>query len=288
MMLTYIVPSEMDGTLLHDVLRRGVGLSAQLCKTVKRTPGALLVDGRPMFANQRVHAGMTVTVEIAEKVPQTPPKDAGLAIVYEDDALLCIDKPSGMVCHPTRGLAPGEQTLLDRAAAYLGYAPHPVHRLDRGTSGLWLTAKNAYVQSRLQRLEKTYLAVCAGAPCPAQGTIKLPILTDPDSARRRIDPAGQHAVTHYETIRTREGCSLLRVQIETGRTHQIRVHLSAVGCPILGDALYGNAQSAALTQALGAQRLLLHAAGLRFVHPVTGRMMTLRSRCQTFPTVMME
>lgn len=288
MTLTYIVPSEMDGTLLHDVLRRGLKLSAQQSKAVKRVPGAVLVDGRPMFANQRVHAGMRVTVEITEKAVDTPRVNPGLEIIYEDDALLCVNKPSGMVCHPTRGLAPGEETLLERMDVYLGYAPHPVHRLDRGTSGLWLAAKNAYVQSRLQRLEKTYQAVCFGVPKPASGTITLPILAQPESARRTIDPAGQSAVTHYETLRTREGASLLRVQIETGRTHQIRVHLAAIGCPLLGDSLYGTAESAAKTAELGVSRLLLHAAELRFTHPVTGEEVVLTCPCQTFPTVMME
>ena len=288
MTLTYIVPPEAEGMLLHDVLRRGLGLSAQLCRNVKRTPGALLVDGRPMFANQRVRAGMRVTVEMADRAPAAPYGAAGLEIIYEDDALLCVNKPSGMVCHPTRGLAPGEETLLGRVEAYLGYAPHPVHRLDRGTSGLWLVAKNAYVQARLQWLEKTYMAVCLGMPEPAQGTINLPILTHPDRPRRTIDSAGKSAVTHYQTLRTRAGASLVRAVISTGRTHQIRVHLAALGCPILGDPLYATAESAQKTAALGVTRLLLHASGLRFLHPVTGEDVTLTCACQTFPTFMME
>ena len=244
MILTYIVPSEMDGTLLHDVLRRGIGLSAQQCKNVKRTPGALLVDGQAMFANQRVREGMCVTIEIAEKAA-VERRDTSLEIIYEDDALVCVNKPSGVVCHPTRGLAPGEETLLERVNAYLGFEAHPVHRLDRGTSGLWLCAKHAFVQSRLQSIEKTYQAVCLGEPNPLQGTIDQPILTHPDSARRTIDPAGQRAVTHYETLQSGRGASIVRVTLETGRTHQIRVHFASIGCPLLGDSLYATAESEA-------------------------------------------
>lgn len=287
LIFTYIVPSDMDGTLLHDVLRKGMGFSAQQCKTVKRTPGALLVDGQPMFANQRVREGMRVTVEIADKTAENR-RETDLEIVYEDDALLCVNKPSGIVCHPTRGLAPGEETLLGRVNAYLGFEAHPVHRLDRGTSGLWLVAKNAVVQSRLVRLEKTYQAVCLGVPQPLRGTIDQPILTHPESARRTIDPAGQSAVTHYETVKQENGVSFLQVRIETGRTHQIRVHLSSIGCPILGDSLYGTAESAEKSAQMGVNHLMLHAYALRFIHPVTGEIVALKRQCQTFPMVIME
>lgn len=287
-MLTYIVPNDLDGMILQDALRRGMRLSDRLLRGIKKTPGAIRVNGAKMYTNQRVYVGMTITVALPEEKTALRREETKIEIIYQDDWLLCVNKPAGIVCHPTRGLAPGEETMLERVAGYLGFVPHPVHRLDKETSGLLLYAKNGYAQSNLKDIKKEYEAVCFGVPEKAQGDITLPILAYEGSARRVIDPTGKSAHTHYQVVRRGAQLALLRLRIYSGRTHQIRVHMAAMGSPILGDMLYGTEESVAYSQAMGVERMMLHACMLQFEHPVTGEQIMLECACQTFPTVMMQ
>jgi 23S rRNA pseudouridine1911/1915/1917 synthase len=202
-------------------------------------------------------------------------------VAWEDEHLLVIDKPAGIVVHPAPGHRAG--TLVD-ALVGLGAAggeaerPGIVHRLDRDTSGLMVVARSAAVHRRLQslvrrrELERTYLALVRGRPRSWRGRIEAPIGRDrSDRLRHSLDTdRPRDAVTHFEVERLLDGHALLRVRLETGRTHQIRVHLAAIGLPVVGDRLYGSPDPS-----LGRQ--FLHAAALAFTHPVTGERVEVES-----------
>jgi 23S rRNA pseudouridine1911/1915/1917 synthase len=200
----------------------------------------------------------------------TPP----FAIRYEDEHLLVVDKPAGLVVHPARGHREGTLAQLLAGAAAGGGDPERagiVHRLDRDTSGLLLVARSEEAHRRLQRalaqrqIEREYLALVQGRPPARSGTIEAPIGRDP-RVRTRMAVGGnfpRQARTHFTLERSLTGYSLLRLRLETGRTHQIRVHLQAIGHPVVGDPEYGPAQT------LGLERQFLHAARLAFDHPLT-------------------
>jgi 23S rRNA pseudouridine1911/1915/1917 synthase len=202
-----------------------------------------------------------------------------LRIVHEDDHLLVVDKPAGMVVHPGAGVSTG--TLVQVLAGKVAGGPEPdrpgvVHRLDRDTSGLLALARSEAVHAALQqairerRVEREYLALVKGRPETRTGTIDAPIGRDRANrtvmSTRTDKPRG--AVTHFEVIEPLAGCSLLRVKLETGRTHQIRAHLAAIGHPVCGDQAYGG-RAVATELGLGLSRQFLHSARLRFSHPVT-------------------
>jgi len=211
--------------------------------------------------------------------PAMTPYGVPLNVVYRDEDVLVVDKPAPLPS--IRSVHQDEKTLENAVYAYFGcpegYVYRPVSRLDKGTSGLMPIALNAYAHDRMQRALHTqdyvreYLAVTEGAPGEDAGVIDLPIGME-NGVKRRIDPDGKRAVTHYRVLKRFEnGRALIRLRLETGRTHQIRVHLSAQGCPIVGDFLYGTE-----TDELPG-RFALHAAYLEFVHPVTGERLTFES-----------
>ena len=183
-----------------------------------------------------------------------------------------LDKPAPLAVIPS-SLSPGEPTLANGLAHYLGegFAFHPVNRLDRGTTGVMAVAKSGYIHDQLRRklhsgaFQRRYLALCLGYPQPLQGNISLPIGRAPGSAiRRQVDPQGQAASTDYRVLGTRRGLSLVELIPRTGRTHQIRVHMAALDCPLAGDWLYGTEDRDLIP------RPALHAAALALDHPVTG------------------
>ena len=203
--------------------------------------------------------------------PRPEPEAVPLVVVYEDDSLIAIDKPPGMVVHPTYKNWSG--TLLNGLLWHVwgraGIDPSIVTRLDKDTSGLVLVALKPELHARIQsdgaagRVKKEYLAIVRGTPAPAQGSIALPLARSTEDRRLVIvTAAGQHSQTDYEVLSTVDGYSLVRCELVTGRTHQIRVHLAARGWPIAGDASYGEAHPALTRQALHAWRLTLP-------HPVT-------------------
>jgi 23S rRNA pseudouridine1911/1915/1917 synthase len=253
--------------------------------------GQVRVDGRAAKPALRLRAGQRVEAERPEPPPaDLAPEPGPLAVVHEDEHVLVVDKPAGVVTHPGAGRRQG--TL---AAAALAHAPgmagvggpgRPgiVHRLDKGTSGLLVLAKTpaAYdglvAQLARRQVSRRYLALVHGRPARAEGTIDAPIGRDP-RARTRMAVAGpgrgKRAVTHYRVLQRLEGASLVECRLETGRTHQIRVHLAALGHPVLGDRTYGGRRRPALGEAVerlvaDLDGLALHAAGLGFDHPVTG------------------
>jgi 23S rRNA pseudouridine1911/1915/1917 synthase len=237
--------------------------------------GAVLVDGRPRTKSHRLAGGEEVELDLASAEPdRLVPEQIDLAVAYEDEHLLVVDKPAGVVVHP----APGHHTGtlvhgLLAAGAEGGDEERPgiVHRLDRDTSGLLLVARSEDAHERLQQLvrdravEREYLALVVGRPRSLRGTIDAPIGRDRhDRLRRSLDTdTPRPAVTHFEVVELLPRHALLRVRLETGRTHQIRVHLGAIDLPIAGDPVYGRAGE------LGLERQFLHAARLGFEHPFT-------------------
>ncbi|MCI8526536.1 MAG: RluA family pseudouridine synthase [Oscillospiraceae bacterium] len=273
--------------LLRELLRREMGLSSTLVKRLKTT-GAICVNGLPAPVNARLAPGDRVAVCLDEPPPGFPPEDGPLDILYEDDALLALDKPPGLPVHPTAARRTG--TLANRAAGYYRATGqrcgvHTVTRLDRDTFGVVLLAKNAHVHALLSEalraglLKKTYLAAVLGAPPRNVGVIDLPIARCPGpSLRRMISPAGDAARTRCRVLARGPEASLLLLRPETGRTHQLRVHCAALGCPILGDRDYGTEASLALSRVLGAETQQLCAARLRLPHPITGAALAITSR----------
>jgi 23S rRNA pseudouridine1911/1915/1917 synthase len=235
----------------------------------------VLVGGHAKAKNHRMAAGETVTVEEPE-VPEQPPPD--VPIVFEDEYLLVVDKPAGLVTHP----APGHHgpTLADAVDGLV------VHRLDRHTSGLLLIAKTEPVREALQaqlrarEVTREYLALVSGHPDTETGTIDAPLGRDRHNRTlmsTRTDKPRQ-AVTHFEVIRRLPRTALLRIRLETGRTHQIRAHLAAIDHPVCGDPAYGGR---ACGRRLGLDRQFLHATKLMFRHPATGEL----ELCESKPPV---
>jgi 23S rRNA pseudouridine1911/1915/1917 synthase len=252
--------------------------------------GCVTIQNRPVKPSLKVVPGLTATVEIPPPRPAEPqPEAIPLRVVYEDADIVVIDKPAGLVVHPAAGHASGTlvNALLHHCPDLQGIGgelrPGIVHRLDRDTSGLMVAAKNDAALAGLQaqfkahQVRKVYLALAAGQPDPPAGRIESLIgRSSHDRKKMSASPArGRPAVTHYETVRTYGDWSLLRVRIETGRTHQIRVHLSHVGHPIAGDPVYGRGPDRPLPAP--APRQMLHAAELSFIHPRTGKALDFQS-----------
>ena len=222
--------------------------------------------------------------------PQASPQDIPLDIVFEDEHLIVVDKPAGMVVHPAAGNPDGTlvNALLHHCAGQLsgigGVArPGIVHRIDKDTSGLLVVAKSDVAHEGLSAqfadhsIERLYFALVNGVPTPKKGRIEGRIGRS-DANRKKMaalpkdSSRGKHAVTHYNTVKVMDACALVECRLETGRTHQVRVHLTSIGHPLLGDPVYGRASARIrpLLQQLGFTRQALHAAVLGFVHPVTG------------------
>lgn len=267
------VSSEREGQALRNVLRGDLKLSYTLLKSLKWRKDAILLNGVSVHVNAVVHAGDQVCVTLSERREAPPPVPCcmPLDIVYEDEDLLVINKPANVAMHPRRG-APGAPDVASALAAYLGdgSAAHFVSRLDKGTSGLFIAAKNGYVHDRLrvalhtEGLRREYRAVAVGRVTPERGVVDLPIgRADGSIVRREVRPDGAPSVTEYEVLAQNDAFSFLRLVPLTGRTHQLRVHMAALGHPLAGDWLYGTEDAALIS------RPALHSCELWFTHPVT-------------------
>ena len=277
--LTLTVAPDQAGRKVDDLLRGPLGLSGTAVKRAKRLEDGILLDGVRAAAGDRVQAGQVLSVVVGdtELSGTILPAPGPLDIVYRDQDVLVLNKAPGVAVHP----GPGHHAdtignfLMDyyRKEGILADF-HPVHRLDRGTSGLLLVALHGHAQEVLKELlhtpsfRRVYLAVCEGVPEPLSGVIDAPIGRLEGSAlARTVRPDGQRAVTRYRTLGTGHGRALVRLELETGRTHQIRVHMAHIGHPLTGDFLYGTEDPALIP------RPALHAAELAFNHPITGRPM---------------
>jgi 23S rRNA pseudouridine1911/1915/1917 synthase len=279
------------GGRLDKALAEASGLSRERVKALI-ADGRVLLDGRPApQASAKVAAATAFTIDVPAAAPAAAEAQSiPLTIVHEDDHLIVVDKPAGMVVHPAAGNLDGTlvNALLHHCRGGLsgigGVArPGIVHRIDKDTSGLLVVAKTDLAHEGLARqfaahdLERAYLAVANGHPRPAAGTVegklgrsdanrkKMAVLA-PDSSR------GKRAVTHFRTLRELSGCSLVECRLETGRTHQVRVHMASLGHALVGDPLYGRSNPLLrdLLKRLNFNRQALHAARLGFVHPATG------------------
>ena len=274
MQLSYLAAPEDDGRPLKSILRNQLRLSTTLLRRLKAANG-LTLNGSPAPVNTPVRPGDRVLLRLTEEPPEYPPEEGPLSILYEDEFLLVLDKPQGILLHPTHSRFTG--TLLNRAWGHIlrsgGDGCHAVNRLDRDTGGVVLLAKNAWAHSVLSGAveEKSYLAAVSGVPEAPSGSVTLPIRRQSEADMKRVcAPDGQSARTDWRLLRVREGLSLLELQLYTGRTHQIRVHCAAMGWPLLGDRLYGTAESLARSQALGIGLQALWCWRMVFPHPLTG------------------
>lgn len=271
--LRFPIRPEEAGETVNTVLRRGRGCSGTLLKTLRAQPGGILLCGQPVGLQQTVRAGEELTLRLPPEEDGVEPCPGPLSVLYEDGHLLIVDKPPCVTVHPTSGCHAGTLASLVKAHALSRgehYRFRPVNRLDRGTSGLMAVAKHPYAQERLTAqlhngFSRRYLALCAAAPAPAAGTVDAPICRVPGEVlRRAVLPEGKRAVTHYRTVAAAPGGALVALTLDTGRTHQIRVHMAYIGCPLLGDFLYGTEQP----EVIG--RTALHSFALALRHPVTG------------------
>ncbi len=276
------VPEGLDGERLDAAVARMFGLSRTRAAELI-ADGAVLVDGRPAGKSDRVPAGewLDVTIPspaVAQPVPEAVP---GLVVRYEDADIVVVDKPAGVAAHPTPGwtgptvvqglAASGHQIATSGAAERQGV----VHRLDANTTGLMVLAKSEHAYSVLKQafrdrsVDKRYHALVQGHPDPLRGSIDAPIARHPSGdGRFAVVAGGRPAVTHYDTLEAFRAASLIEVKLETGRTHQIRVHMAAIRHPCVGDRLYG--ADPALAARLGITRQWLHARQLGFAHPSDG------------------
>jgi len=270
---------------LSAILREEMKLSAGLMNRLK-WQDRILVNGQPQHTDYPVKQGDTVTVLMDEPAPQYPAEDGNLDVIFEDAYILAVDKPAGMLIHPSRSRDNG--TLANLVIGYyrkkgLNSAFHPVTRLDRDTFGIVLLAKNAYAHALLQAapLQKTYYALTFGGPNTDSGIIDAPIQRLPlPSLLRQVHPDGKPSQTRFAVLERRENVCKLLLQPITGRTHQLRVHCAYMGFPILGDPQYGNPASKVFSATLGLGYQQLCAKQLEFSHPITGEMLTLQSKIE--------
>lgn len=286
------VPEGLEGERVDAALARLFGLSRTKAADLA-TSGAVTVDQRAVGKSDRLSAGAWLEVSLPEPRASNGPALVadpvpGMAVIYDDDDLVVVDKPVGVAAHPSVGwtgptvigglTAAGYRISTSGAAERQGV----VHRLDVGTSGLMVVAKSEHAYAALKRafkertVDKTYHALVQGLPDPTQGTIDAPIGRHPTHDYKfAVMASGKASITHYQVIEAFRSASLVEVHLETGRTHQIRVHFSALHHPCAGDLTYG--ADPVLAKTLGLERQWLHAVGLGFRHPGTGERVDFQS-----------
>jgi 23S rRNA pseudouridine1911/1915/1917 synthase len=281
--LVHIVNPDEDGLLLKSILRNRMKLSRSLLGKLKQTEQGITLNGERVYTSITVHAGDRIEIRmIQESSDDILPQDIPIDIIYEDDHLLIVNKGAGVIVHPTHGhytntlanavvhhwLAHGEQVRF-----------RPIHRLDQETSGALAIAKNPYIhqhvseQMKRNEVEKEYIALVHNQPEPSAATISAPIDRDLVNPHVRVvTPDGYPCVTIYQTEKVYNNASLVRIRLVTGRTHQIRVHMKYIGCPLIGDKMYGPEpkNEHQLLRDTSISRQALHAERLSFAHPITG------------------
>jgi 23S rRNA pseudouridine1911/1915/1917 synthase len=279
------------GQRLDKALAEASGLSRERVKALLGE-GRITLDGKPASqASAKAVAGTAYAIEVPPAIPaEAQAQDIPLSIAYEDADLIVVDKPAGLVVHPAAGNFDGTlvNALLHHCAGQLsgigGVArPGIVHRIDKDTSGLLVAAKTNAAHEGLARqfadhsIERAYLAIVNGVPVPASGTVRGRIGRSSTNRKKMAplddgDSRGKHAVTHYKVLKPLGSAALIECRLETGRTHQVRVHMSSIGHALLGDPLYGraNLRFRPILSGLGFTRQALHAAVLGFSHPISG------------------
>ncbi|GKU75854.1 RluA family pseudouridine synthase [Paenibacillus sp. L3-i20] len=282
------VSEEDDGKVVRNILERRLGVSRKLLSQVKLTEHGLTVNEERVYTTAKVSAGDVIRVRMErEESEDILPQPIPIEIVFEDDDLLIVNKPSGIIVHPTHGHYTG--TLANGVVHHWRERGErvrfrPIHRLDEETSGLVAIAKTSYVHQQLSEqlqagtVTKLYRAYVYGVPQPEAGTIDEPIDRDIERPHLRVVTyTGYPSITHYEVLKSFNGefdnvsgAAAVKLKLETGRTHQIRVHMRHIGCPLIGDKMYGMEERAQLEWEDTVGRHALHAETLGFVHPITG------------------
>lgn len=268
------VPADLDGERADLIVARLGDLSRAQARRIA-DEGGVVVDGAVVEAKARLAAGSVVQFDLPPPDPGLVAEEVDFGVRYEDEHVAVVDKPPGIVTHPGAGNLRGTLAagILNRWPRVRGVGAEDrwgiVHRLDRDTSGLLVVALDAEAYQglreamRRREIDRTYLALVAGAPAMPTGTIDAPIGRDPGRpTQMRIDSGGRPARTHYRLSAEFDRASLLELRLETGRTHQIRVHLASIGLPVMGDRIYGIST--------GSPRVFLHASAVAFDHPVSG------------------
>ncbi len=265
---SYVVPQEYHGEMLQTFLRRACGLSYRMVVKLKRVEGGMTVDGKPWRSIDRVDAGQQVVLRMPTDAVRIEGADMPLSIPYEDEYILMIDKPPYLAVHPSAGKP--EPTLANAVVGYFErkgtpLSFRPVNRLDRNTSGLLMAAKSPHIAFAMaQKPQKVYYAIVLGE-LQGEGTVDQPIrVKEGCTITREVGEGGKDSVTHWRALATDGEITLVRVVLETGRTHQIRVHMAWLGHPLAGDTMYGTDETVL-------PRHGLHCAHTMFTHPVTGQ-----------------
>lgn len=271
----YNVTDADDGMRIDSYLRLRHNFSSNIIKDLKKTEDGILKNGERAFSIHKLFKGDVLTININEDASKNiVPKKVDFEIVYEDDDIMVINKPPMVPTHPS--MDNYDNTLANGIMWYfkeqgVDFTFHAVNRLDKDTSGLMVIAKNAYAHSILSkdlhtdRFVRRYIAIVHGK-CDSSGTIDAPIKREDESAIKRcVSEDGQRAITHYKLIESYDKFSLVELELETGRTHQIRVHMSYINHPLAGDFLYGSEDRDIVS------RQMLHSSYLEFNHPVTGK-----------------
>ena len=278
--ITRTIIAEESGSTVHHILKAKLHFSSHAISRLTRAENGILVNGSHARTTFVLRAGDVLTVETGDHRPpkvEVTPGDWPLPIVWEDGHLLVVNKPAGMTAHASNFL-PDTPTVAGALAWQRGtdFVFHSVNRLDKGTTGLMVVAKSGYVHDLLRRSLHTprfireYRAACIGCPEPGAGAIDTPIGRDESSTiARMVRPDGQSAVSHYEVLSSQNGLSLVKLLPETGRTHQLRVHMASIGHPLAGDWLYGTEDPDLIA------RPALHSYALTLTHPVTGEVLHL-------------
>lgn len=273
----YIITEKDNNRTIETILKNELKISSTLIKKMKHSE-LIRLSGKPAWVIDRVKTGDLLEADFPQETSAILPQEGEIKIVYEDEALLIVDKSPGMVVHPTMNHV--ADTLVNYVAFYLNKRNQtgkirPVNRLDRDTSGLVIIAKDSFSHEFLSRqmhaktLYKEYLGVVCGIPEQKEGTINLPIARKEGSLMERvISPEGQASVTHFVTVNVfpSDGAALIKYILETGRTHQIRIHSAASGFPLIGDTLYGNS---GCPQNSCIERQALHCSRMAFINPMT-------------------
>ncbi len=273
--VNFTIPDEFDGYTVDSFLRKN-GVSRNLITHLKQTDMGISIDDKLIFTNYKLTSGQVLSIKVIDEAPSENiiPVNLPVDIVYEDEDIIVINKPFDMPCHPSKG---NYENTLGNALAYkfrdTPFVFRSVSRLDRDTTGLLVVAKHMFSAAILsnmvkeRKIKREYLAICSGIT-PINGTIEAPIIRAYEGTIERIVDfsRGEHAVTHFQRIKNNEKHSLMHIKLETGRTHQIRVHMKHIGFPLIGDFLY-NPDYAHIT------RQALHSWKLSFVHPISKQQM---------------
>lgn len=270
--LEFQIPQDYEGKSVREFLKKEADVSARMLRILKNDPLGITRNGAHIRTVDLLHADDILALLLPDDhaVSVSAPTEIPLDVLFEDDDLILINKQAGLAMHETHN---HQGDALSNALAYY-FAQHgqsavfrAVGRLDKGTSGVVLCAKNKYCASRLaSTVQKTYLAVVCGV-YEGSGTIDAPIIRpDPNKTLRAVGSGGERAITHWQALQTDGKCTLLRIRLETGRTHQIRVHFAHLGTPLVGDSMYESPDLRLTHQAL-------HCASCVFPHPVTGEIL---------------